>query len=202
MKMKSQLSELDRNDFISFFNALWYRDFPITKGNTDAGRADWNRHIGICIRQTADLLGYFTNFESGLRFDAVIRSPGRRNIANVEWEWDEPSEGGKSFNEVKKLREGSGDADFSVLITWSRDERHEKNLQFVQKRWKYSEPLLLFVLRVRCPEGKEKLPKTRGRRLKNLETWLIRNGKRKGLREQKGLPWEVDGKKWNVSSAK
>lgn len=78
-------------DFVSIFNAFWYRDFPLSKDyKINATRAEWTIHLGVCTRSTADLLGYFTHFESGGRSDAVIKDNKDNVIANIEWEWSEP----------------------------------------------------------------------------------------------------------------
>ena len=66
-------------DFITLFNKLWYRDFPLSENHKSIGsRAEWTTHIGICVRSCADLMGYFTHFEQGNRTDAIIKN----NIGN------------------------------------------------------------------------------------------------------------------------
>lgn len=44
-------------DFITLFNCLWYRDFPVSEAHAIAGRADWTIHLGLVVRQCATLLG-------------------------------------------------------------------------------------------------------------------------------------------------
>ena len=100
-------------DFISIFNAFWYRDFPLAKDFKEIGtRAEWTIHLGVCTRATSDLLGYFTYFESGGRTDAVIKDNNEETIANLEWEWKEPRFIAK-VNEVSPLCQDSCRLSFS-----------------------------------------------------------------------------------------
>ena len=85
-------------DFATLFQYCWYRDFPVNSISTGAG-ADWTIHIGVVVRNVADLMGYVTRFEHGGRKDAVLRGTEGDEIA-VEWEW-----GDVRGNELKKLKE-------------------------------------------------------------------------------------------------
>ena len=87
-------------DFATLFQYFWYRDFPIDQKATGARRVDWTIHIGIVVRNVADLMGLVTRFESGGRKDAVLRSTDGDEIA-IEWEWSGVL--GKA-NELEKLK--------------------------------------------------------------------------------------------------
>lgn len=176
-------------DFATLFNMLWYRDFPIVaEGEERGSRAEWTTHIGICVRGAADLMGYFTRFEAGIRTDAVIKNVAGKAITNVEWEWTQPRHSG--FNELRKLRDERSKAEFSVLITYSRDgEHHEENLRRIREAWSdCDEPLLLFLVRFESPRKRE---------FGDLETYLIRHGKEELIRSQPALPWETTDKRWS-----
>ena len=175
------------DDFSTLFNVLWYRDFPLAHGLKERGRrAEWTTHIGICVRSAADLLGYFTHFESGIRTDAVIRDSEKTQIANVEWEWTQPRV--KGFNELEKLFSCKEKAQFSVLVTYSRDEHHEENLKILKQQWGKSKQLLLvFFIRFGIKKG---------RQFGDLETYQVQNGKVILVRAQPALPWERKGTRW------
>jgi hypothetical protein len=61
-------------DFAALFKYFWHRDFPIDSKSIGARRIDWTIHIGLVIRNIADLMGLTTRFERGGRRDAVLRS--------------------------------------------------------------------------------------------------------------------------------
>ena len=84
-------------DFATLFQYFWHRDFPIDQIATGAKRTDWTIHIGVVVRNIADLMGLVTRFERRGRKDAVLRSAGGDEIA-IEWEW-----GGVWGNELDKL---------------------------------------------------------------------------------------------------
>src|SRR5688500_336555 len=94
------ISDNTMHDFATLFNAFWYKDFPLTKGYKAIGsRADWTIHIGIYMRSCADLMGFFTYFESGGRTDAIICNNEEMDIARIEWEWWEASS--NKVNEIQ-----------------------------------------------------------------------------------------------------
>ncbi len=84
-------------DFATLFQYFWHRDFPIDEISIGAKRADWTIHIGVVVRNIADLMGLVTRFERGGRKDAVLRSANGDEVA-IEWEW-----GGVWGNELEKL---------------------------------------------------------------------------------------------------
>src|SRR5215213_4066305 len=134
------------NDFVSLFNAFWYRDFPLSENYKTLGtRAEWTTHIGIVVRSCADVLGLFTYFESGIRTDAVIKDNRRNDVAHIEWEWFQPLL--VKVNEVKKLYSQRKNAEFSAFFSYSRRDHHEENLDSIQKQWKNStSPLVVFLV--------------------------------------------------------
>ncbi|OBR53977.1 hypothetical protein [Paraburkholderia tropica] len=186
-KMSRREREQAIRDFATLFNVHWYRDFPVAFVVKEVGRrAEWTTHIGICVRTSADLMGYFSHFEEG-KVDAVIKDAFGRAIANIEWEWFQPFR--SEFNELKKLREFSSAVPFSVLVTYSRNDHHEENIARIRKEWRGSDqPLLLFLVRFDLEEGV--------RRFGCLETYMVRDGVERLIRSQPALPWEADGKRW------
>lgn len=113
-------------DFATLFAYLWYRDFPLHPALRGQGqRADWTTHIGITVRSTADLLGFFTHFESGGRTDAILRDGIGRPVAAIEWEWLAIHRGDSDVNEFEKLNSlcrmpGYEELQFAVLIGYAR----------------------------------------------------------------------------------
>ncbi|MBB2928540.1 hypothetical protein [Paraburkholderia silvatlantica] len=178
-------------DFVTLFNAFWYRDFPVAaNGKISGSRAEWTTHIGICVRSTADMMGYFTYFEAGNRTDAVIKDARDepQAIANVEWEWTQPFSPG--FNELEKLYERRAEVDFSVLVTYSRKEHHQQNLERIRAVWDHSEePLLVFLV---CFEF------AGHRNFSKLETHIAQRGVLRKVREQPALPWMAKGTRWSL----
>jgi len=87
-------------DFAVLFQYFWHRDFPIDQRSVGARRIDWTIHIGVVVRNIADLMGLVARFECGGRKDAVFRSFDGDEIA-IEWEWE-----GIGGNELKKLEQG------------------------------------------------------------------------------------------------
>ncbi|MDO3382464.1 hypothetical protein [Gilvimarinus algae] len=176
-------------DFITLFNVLWYRDFPLTKQHKETGsRAEWTTHIGICARSAADLMGYFTYFEHGNRTDAVIKDNREEVVANLEWEWKEPRYVDK-VNEIQQLHKVKDKCKFSVFVSYSDNRHYEENIDCVFNQWGIaSEPLVLIIIRFN---------RAGGRRLFDLmETHHIQNGSCRKVRSQPALPWETKGKRW------
>lgn len=181
-------------DFITLFNAFWYRDFPLSESYKQRGsRAEWTTHIGSCVKSCADMLGYFTYFESGIRTDAIIRDNLENDIIHAEWEWWQPHF--DKVNEIKKLFSEKRHAKFSVFFSYSRQDdgkgMHDKNLKSIQKQWKNSPyPLVVFLITFSVTKKR--------RNFKELETYLVQNGKIKKVRSQPALPWEVKGSRWEI----
>jgi hypothetical protein len=128
-------------DFIVLFNALWYRDFPVTPIRLDINRrALWTTHIASTVKQSADLLGLFTCFETGGKTDAVIEDANGNKWAKIEWEWIQAHADG--VNEIDKLALSAEAAEASaetfIFIGYSRTDETDhavKNLEKIAQRW-------------------------------------------------------------------
>ena len=189
-------------DFATLFQYFWHRDFPMdTKKAIGAGRVDWTIHIGVVVRNIADLMGLVTRFEEGGRKDAMLRSTEGDEIA-VEWEWSGVL--GKA-NELEKLKkhkvwskeEGSKRLlKYAVLITYTHTYNIDKVYERVLTEWKEAPwPLLLILIDV---EKSKKFPM--GKEFKNIQMSIFNEGekvKRRELRSAKAFPWEVAGTRWS-----
>ena len=134
MSLEEKWASLE--DFATLFQYFWHRDFPMDQRATGALRVDWTIHIGVAVRNVADLMGLVTRFERGGRKDAVLRSTAGDEIA-IEWEW-----GGVWGNELEKLKQHkvlSKNKDnerllkYAVLITYTHT-KHRKVLQSCNRR--------------------------------------------------------------------
>lgn len=180
-------------DFISLFNAFWYRDFPLSQSYKILGsRAEWTTHIGSCVKSCADMLGYFTYFESGIRTDAIIRDNQENDIAHIEWEWWQPHL--EKVNEVQKLVLKRTEAKFSVLFTYSKQDElntHGRNIESIRKQWGISpSPLIVFLVTFKR--------KKNARWFNELETYIVKDGKMRKIRTQPALPWDKKGTRWEI----
>ena len=176
------------NDFVTLFNAFWYRDFPLSENYKTLGtRAEWTTHIGIVVRSCADVLGLFTYFESGIRTDAVIKDNCGNDIAHIEWEWFQPLL--VKVNEVEKLYSQRKNAEFSAFFSYSRRDHHQENLDSIKKQWKNSAgPLIVFLVTFDFKSNRSWFY--------DLETYLFQDSKVKMLRSQPALPWYIKGTRW------
>jgi len=179
-------------DFITLFNTLWYRDFPLSKDHKQTGsRAEWTTHIGICSRAVADLMGYFTYFEHGNRTDVVIKDNAENIITNIEFEWKEARDTEK-VNEIRQLKEASDNCEFSVFIGYSDNRYYNENLNAIKKQWgKNSNPLVIILIRFNR-EG--------SRVFENMEVHHLQNSQLVKKRTQPALPWLAKGKRWESNS--
>jgi hypothetical protein len=175
-------------DFVTLFNGFWYRDFPLSENHKlNGSRAEWTTHIGNCVKACADLMGFFTYFESGIRTDAIIKNNRGREIAHLEWEWKQPLN--SKVNEIKKLYSQRESAEFSVFLSYSRLDHHAENLNCIQEQWGNSaHPLLVFLVTFNQERD--------GRRFYHLESYHFQHGRRKKIRSQPALPWEAKGTRW------
>ncbi len=195
-------------DFATIFAHMWYRDFPLQRSLREkAQRADWTTHIGIAVRSTADLMGLFTCFESGVRTDAVLRDT-KGVVAALEWEWAALHSG--KVNEFKKLTQLCGDANykclrFAGLVVYGRkggtdySTRTENVLEQYEKEWTTElPPLLLIVIYF---EGIGKNEHLQRRQFQDMEMYEIAGGTKKLLRRQPAFPWDVSGSRWAKETA-
>ena len=154
---------------------------------------DWTIHIGIVVRNIADLMGLVTRFERGGRKDAILRSTDGDEVA-IEWEW-----GGVWGNELEKLKNHSvwpkdkEKLKYAVLITYTHPPNIEKVYNHVMEKWQGAQwPLLLILIDLieskKYPMGKE---------FKNIQMSVFYEGKRTLLRSAPAFPWEVCGTRWS-----
>lgn len=177
-------------DFITLFNCLWYRDFPVTERNDLAGRADWTIHLGLVIRQCATLLGARALFEQGGRTDAVLRFPEGEILSFVEWEWRRAH---TDINEIDKLLERADQALFLTFIGYSSLNDLQAAIDRTHALWLNSSKPLIFFLITFEPNG-------RNRHFLELRTYLFSKGKYKKVRSQPALPWMVNRTNFNNAS--
>jgi len=186
-------------DFISLFNALWYRDFPIIRGHeAKAGPAMWTSHIAFVVKTCADLMGFFTLFEQGNRTDAVIQKAKedkkkagekKKNYwAKVEWEWAQPFRPG--VNEIKKLSDNVTEAEVFVFIGYSSEDMLAENIAKIENQWMNDEHLIVFIVTFVWKNPK--------RQFRTLQTYRIKKGQATKLRVQHALPWNVPGSRWQA----
>jgi hypothetical protein len=182
------------SDFVALYNALWYRDFPVTPTRLDINRrALWTTHIASTVKQCADLLGLFTCFETGGKTDAVIEDATGgidRKWAKIEWEWVQPHK--ESVNEIEKLASAKDEAATFIFIGYSRDDHHSENIEKIKATWgEIDKPLIVFLVTFKFEGGKRKFNK--------LQTHRFKAGVHRKLREQAALPWESINTKWAMA---
>ena len=184
-------------DFATLFQYFWHRDFPIDQKATGARRADWTIHIGVVVRNIADLMGLVTRFERGGRKDAILRSTEGDEIA-IEWEWKDTWR--KELNKLKNHEVWSNKKDttrplkYGVLITYAPTEDIANVYKEVAKTWEKAKWPLLFIL-----IDFEKFSKyTTRRKFKNIQMSVFNQNGRKELRVAPALPWEVTGTRWST----
>ena len=184
-------------DFATLFQYFWYRDFPIDQKAIGARRADWTIHIGIVVRNIADLMGLVPRFERGSRKDALLRSTVGDEIA-IEWEWKDTwqEELYKLKNhEVRSNKKGiERPLKYGVLITYSLTDDIANVYKEVAKTWEKAKwPLLLILINF------ERFRQyTSRRKFKNMQMSVFDRNIRRELRTAPALPWEVSGTRWSV----
>ena len=186
-------------DFATLFQYFWYRDFPIDQRATGARRADRTIHIGVVVRNVADLMGLVTRFERGGRKDAVLRSTEGDEIA-IEWEW-----GGVWGNELEKLkqhkvwsidRSSERLLKYAVLITYTHTPNIERVYNHITEKWQGAQWPLLLIL-IDLIESKKYYM---GKEFKNIQMSVFHKGERRELRSAPAFPWEVPGTRWSYMS--
>jgi hypothetical protein len=179
-------------DFATLFQYCWYRDFPIDQLSPGARRVDWTIHIGVVVRNVADLMGFVTRFESGGRKDAVLRSRDGDEFT-IEWEW-----GGVWGNELGKLKSPrknyKKEPKCAVFITYTHTPNMGKVYSHVSKNWEGAKwPLLLILIDV------IDVPKSRllaGAKFQNIQMSIFDSNGRRELRTTPAYPWKVSGTRW------
>lgn len=184
-------------DFATLFQYFWHRDFPMGQGATGARRSDWTIHIGIVVRNMADLMGLYARFESGHRKDAVLRSGQGDEIA-VEWEWN-----GVWGNELDKLREhkvwhpkkvSARLLRYAVLITYTHTPNIEKVYEHVRNEWKDARwPLLLILI-----DLEESAKFFSRKEFKHLNMSVFESDCQRKLRQAPAYPWNVHSSRWSL----
>lgn len=182
-------------DFATLFQYFWHRDFPIDRMATGAKRADWTIHIGVVVRNIADLMGLVTRFEKGSRKDALLRSTECDEVA-IEWEW-----GGVWGNELEKLKnhrvwrrdKGSGQLlRYAVFITYTHTPNIGKVHDHVSEKWKDAPwPLLLILI-----DLEESRRFSSGKEFRNVHMSVFDSSGCSSLRDAPAFPWNVKGTRW------
>jgi len=178
------------NDFITLYNAFWYRDFPVALGSIDfAKRADWTTHIATSVRQVSSMMGLFSCFESGGRTDAELQYANRKVWAKLEWEWDEPRE--HRVGELAKLAAAASACEVCVYIGYSSITSHDANLEKIRAVWEgVNKPLVVMLVTFES-EGQ-------WRYFHKLNTYTFDGEGFTLVREQPALPWEAPLTRWQV----
>lgn len=177
-------------DFITLFNCLWYRDFPVNEQNDLAGRADWTIHLGLVVRQCATLLGARALFEQGGRTDAVIRYSNGDTLSYVEWEWKRAH---TDINEIDKLIKRCESTVFQTFIGYTEESELQTTLNKINDLWADAQKPLIFFAVTFERNGKS-------RRFLELTTYFFAKGKRRKIRTQPALPWEINHRQENSVS--
>ena len=186
-------------DFATLFQYFWHRDFPMDQRAIGARRIDWTIHIGVVVRNIADLMGLYTRFESRGRKDAVLRSDEGDEIA-IEWEWS-----GVWGNELEKLKyhkvwskDKPSDRllKYAVLVTYTHTQNIEKVYDHVLKEWQGAQwPILLILI-----DLEESKKFVMGKEFKNVNMSIFHLGKRRTLRIVPAFPWEVGSTRWRAQT--
>lgn len=184
-------------DFATLFQYFWHRDFPIDQKARGARRVDWTIHIGIVVRNIADLMGLVTRFERGGRKDAILRSVEGDEIA-IEWEWKdtwrEELEKLKTHKVLSNRQGAERKLKYAVLITYAHTEDIKEVYGDVTKIWKEAKwPLLLILIDF---EKFRQFP-TR-RKFRNIQMSVFDRGRRRELCKSPAFPWQVSGTRWSV----
>jgi len=168
-------------DFITLFNCICYQDFPVDIDNDLTNRAGWTIHIGVVIRQCANLLGTHAYFEQGGRTDAVLKYPNQTLLSNVEWEWVQ-SHNDKG-NEIEKLLKARESAAFSNFVSYRTRKKLSDAIEKMSILWaKVSTPLIFFVVTFE---------------LAGLSRHFFKCGEHKKIRSQPTFSWQFERAQFN-----
>jgi len=179
-------------DFATLFKYLWHRDFPQTPVARGARRIDWTIHIGIIVRNIADLMGVYTRFEYGGRTDAVLRAAFKDLVA-VEWEWTGVLH---KQNELDKLKDyhvrgtklmGDYSLKYCVLITYVHTPYVSAVYEHVLKKWESAKwPLLLILI-----DYEDSKQYSSRRIFKKVNLCLFDGKTRKEVGTFPAFPWDI-----------
>lgn len=173
-------------DFVTLFNYLWYKDFPVDQSDWPTSRANWTIHMGLVVRQCAGLLGAKALFESGGRTDAVVQYADKKVLTFVEWEWKRAH---TDINEIAKLRSKANLAAFQTFIGYSRVEDVAAALDGTLHTWVDADsPLIYFLITYDVVKG--------SRQFKDLVTYQFTKNRYKKIRSQPALPWMINRNKF------
>jgi hypothetical protein len=186
------------HDFVVLFNTLWYRDFPFIRGHEPKNqRALFTAHLSAVVKGCADLMGYLTLFEERNRTDIVIRKLNAKEElpawAKVELEWVAVRHE-IEVNEIRKLSAAykNNEADNYIFVGHANELHLSEELQALQRQWPYEKQLLVFLI-VGKADGLQ-------RRFHTLQTYRVRAGKAKMVRQQHAYPWEVPDTSWQATT--
>ena len=197
-------------DFATLFQYFWHQDFPMDQLAIGAHRADWTIHIGVVVRNIADLMGLHARFETGKRTDAVLRSWDGDEVA-LEWEWGgvwgnaneldklksyEPRRFKKDARRRRLVKDTERKLKYAVLITYTHD------LQLVSEqvadKWQGARwPLLLILVDV-VDVSKREI--STGREFKNMTIFLFDAQGMRQLRQAPAYPWNVEDSRWSTQT--
>ncbi len=187
-------------DFATLFQYFWHRDFPIDRKAVGAKRTDWTIHIGVVVRNIADLMGLVARFETRGRTDAVLRSWEGDEVA-IEWEW-----GGVWGNELGKLKRHvirSRDKDrerllkYAVLVTYTHTPNIENVYKHVMAEWDGALwPLLLILI-----DLEESRQFSSGKEFKSIQMSIFDSSRRRALRSVPAFPWNIESSRWQAQDS-
>jgi len=184
-------------DFATLFQYFWHRDFPIDQKAIGARRADWTIHIGIVVRNIADIVGLWARFEHGSRKDAILRSTAGDEIA-IEWEWKDTWH--EELLKLKNHEVYSNNKDikrqlkYGVLITYALSEEIANVHKKIAETWATAKwPLLLILI-----EFERFRRYSSRRRFKNLHTSVFEGNNCREISTVPALPWDVKGSRWST----
>jgi len=187
-------------DFATLFQYFWHRDFPIDRRAIGARRADWTIHIGVVVRNIADLMGLVARFERGGKKDAVLRSTDGDEVA-VEWEWE--GVWGNELGKLKEHRVWSRDKGakrllkYAVLITYTHTPNIARVYDHVKEKWKGAPwPLLLILI-----DLEESRRFASGKGFKHIQMSVFDSSGRRELRVAPAFPWNVEGTRWHTKAS-
>ena len=174
-------------DFATLFKYFWHQDFPQTPIATGARRIDWTIHIGIIVRNIADLIGVYTRFERGGRTDAVFRA-AYKDLVALEWEWNGVFYGANELDKLKNYKVSGTDLlRYCVLITYVHTPYINAVYEHVLKKWENAKwPLLLILI-----DYEDSKQYSSRRIFKKVNLSMFDGKTRKELDTFPAFPWDI-----------